>query len=119
MPTTTTWTPIEILAYTQNPAAIPVTIASGQNLAKGTVLGRITASGLYSAYNNGNSDGTEVADGILKDVVNASSTGTNQDTESAMYVEGAFLEDQLTGLDSNAKTDLNGRTVTARNIFKF
>ena len=49
-----------------------ITVASGQNLAVGTVLGKITASGKYAAYDNDAVDGTQTAAGILTAAVNAS-----------------------------------------------
>jgi Bacteriophage lambda head decoration protein D len=49
-----------------------LTLISGQNLAAGTVLGRITASGKYTTYANGASDGSEVAAAILYDATDAS-----------------------------------------------
>lgn len=49
-----------------------VTLVSGQNLAAGAVLGRITASGKYTIYSNAAVDGSEVAAGILLGAVNAS-----------------------------------------------
>ena len=49
-----------------------VTIASGQNLPAGAVIGKITASGKYAAYDNGASDGTESAAGVLVAAVDAS-----------------------------------------------
>lgn len=49
-----------------------ITILSGQNLARGTVLGKITASGKYIAYINAASDGSGVAAGVLLDAVDAS-----------------------------------------------
>jgi len=119
MPTTTTYTPTEIIFQGPKPQAIPVTIVSGLNLAKGTVLGRVTATGKYAAYNDANSNGTEVASGILAEAINTSSSGFNSDMESAMYIEGVFTEANLVGLDANAKTDLNGRTIPGRGIFKF
>ena len=84
-----------------------VTIASGQNLDVGTVLGKVTATGLYSAYSNSNSDGTQTALGILQHPCDA--TGGNQ--VAGMYVRGAFLYDQLTGIDAAAVTELGGRVV--------
>lgn len=42
-----------------------VTLLSGQVLAANTVLGKITASGKYKAYDNDAVDGTGVAAGIL------------------------------------------------------
>lgn len=49
-----------------------VTLISGQNLAAGVVLGRITASGKYTTYANGAATGEEVAAGILYAAVDAS-----------------------------------------------
>lgn len=49
-----------------------VTIASGQNLVAGTVVGKITASGKYTAYDDDNADGSQTAAGILYDAVDAS-----------------------------------------------
>lgn len=50
-----------------------VVIASGQNLVAGTVVGKITASGKYTAYDDDNADGSQTAAGILYDAVNATS----------------------------------------------
>lgn len=49
-----------------------VTIASGQNLAIGTVVGRITASGKVAAYDNDATDGTQTAVGVLIAAIDAS-----------------------------------------------
>lgn len=49
-----------------------VIVVSGQNLARNTVLGRITASGKVTAWTTGASDGSQNAMGILLDPVNAS-----------------------------------------------
>lgn len=50
-----------------------LTLVSGQNLAAGRVVGKITASGKYTAYDNTASDGSEVAAGVMYAAVNASS----------------------------------------------
>ncbi|MAT91384.1 MAG: head decoration protein [Halioglobus sp.] len=49
-----------------------VTLASGNNLAAGTVLGIITASGKYAVFDQDASDGTEEAAGVLYEAVDAS-----------------------------------------------
>ena len=49
-----------------------VTILSGQNLAAGSILGKITSGGKYKAYDNALSDGAQSAAGILYDAVDAS-----------------------------------------------
>jgi hypothetical protein len=52
-----------------------VTIASGAGaLAAGTVLGRITASGKYSTYQNALANGQEVAAAVLVSAVDATSS---------------------------------------------
>lgn len=56
----------------QNYSRENVTVASGQNLACGTVVGRITASGKIAVYDNAASDGTQTAVGVLYAAVDAS-----------------------------------------------
>lgn len=50
-----------------------ITVLSGQDLVAGAVLGKVTASGKYVAYDNaGTDDGRRTAAGILFGAVNAS-----------------------------------------------
>lgn len=49
-----------------------ITVAEGQVLEAGTVLGKVTADGTYAIYDNGASDGTQAAAGVLYDNVDAS-----------------------------------------------
>jgi hypothetical protein len=54
-----------------------ITILSGANLLAGTVIGRVTASGKYVAYDNvGTDDGRRTVAGILVDAVNATAGDT-------------------------------------------
>lgn len=48
------------------------TLVSGNDLFAGTVLGKLTANGKWTAYDNVGSDGSELASGILFDAVDAS-----------------------------------------------
>lgn len=50
-----------------------VTLASGQNLYAGAVLGKITSGGKYTALDQGASDGSQTAAGILLNRGDASS----------------------------------------------
>lgn len=84
-----------------------VTIVSGEDLAAGTVLGKITASGKYAAYDNGASDGTQTAVGVLLDACDAS----GGDTQATMIARDAEVNGEmlgyLTGADEAAGiTDL-------------
>jgi hypothetical protein len=54
-----------------------VTLISGQDLVAGTVLGRITASGKYTQFNQDGVDGSENAAAVLFDNVDASAGDTD------------------------------------------
>ena len=49
-----------------------IVVVSGQNLVAGAVVGKITASGKYTAYDNAAVDGSETAAGVLYAAVDAS-----------------------------------------------
>ncbi len=49
------------------------TLASGNDLQAGTVVGKLTSGGKWTAYDNVGSDGSEVAAGILLGAVDATS----------------------------------------------
>ena len=69
-----------------------VTIASGGNLTKGAVLGKITTSGKYKLSASAASDGSEVPDAILAETANAASA----DVQAVVYFSGEFNELALT-----------------------
>ncbi len=72
-------------------------------LVRGTVLGKITASGKYKVYSNAANDGSEVARGILTSDTPAAPDG---DVPATMYVTGEFFESELTGIDAAGIADL-------------
>jgi len=86
---------------------IPITIASGNSLSAGTVLGKITASGKYGPYNDAASDGRQTAVGILGEDVDAA----NADVGTFMFVHCVVISANLTGIDANGKADLKGQIV--------
>lgn len=69
-----------------------VTIISGQNLARGAVLGKITASGKYNLSLSGASDGSQTPDLILAENCDASSG----DKVALAYARGDFNANALT-----------------------
>jgi len=81
-----------------------ITVLSGEGeLAAGTVLGIVTASGKYAAYDNAAIDGTEVAKAVLYAAVDA----TSADAAGVAIVRDAeVIESALTGIDANGTTDL-------------
>lgn len=82
---------------------VTVTVSGATKWLSGTVLGKITASGKYIKYDNGNSDGSQAAAGILWNELDPvagdiKATILNRDAE--------VIEDKLTGLDAAGKADL-------------
>ncbi|WAH35041.1 head decoration protein [Alicyclobacillus dauci] len=95
----------EVLASTALQAKMPggVLLASGNGvLAKGTVLGKVTATGKYVPYKSTNTDGSQTAVCILD---NDQDT-TNGDVGASAWIAGIFTSSALTGYDANAGTQL-------------
>ena len=69
-----------------------ITIASGAGkLARGTVLGKVTASGKYLKVNSANTDGSQTAKCVLAYPVDATST----DVVATVYWSGLFNREKL------------------------
>lgn len=68
----------DVLKYELNPnlSRETVTLASGAAYPVGAVLGRITASGLYTLASDGGSDGAETACAVLLTTVDAALADT-------------------------------------------
>jgi len=111
---------------------ISVKLAASTTFAAGTVLGKITATSLYTAYASGNADGSQIPVGILQygAVTDGSSNITNAAEwpgvvrgHAPMYRRGTFLISDLTGLDANAVTKMagntDGATIAASTEFSF
>ena len=71
-------------------------------LRKGTVLGRVTATGRYGPYNNGAADGRQDAKGFLMETVNL----RFGNAVTGMVIHGSVIAARCSGLDSAAKVDL-------------
>ncbi|MCB1723219.1 MAG: head decoration protein [Gammaproteobacteria bacterium] len=69
-----------------------VTLISGQNLARGALLGKITASGKYTLSASAAGDGSQVPDGILVEATDAS----GGDAEALVYFRGDFNQNAMT-----------------------
>jgi hypothetical protein len=76
---------------------------NGDKLVKaGTVLGKVTASGLYGKYDNTKANGQETAVCIALNSINLK----NGNAAIAAVFEGAVYESRLTGIDAAGKTEL-------------
>lgn len=92
--------------------------------AAGLVLGKVTATGYYQAYDDGNSPaGVGVAQAVLMEEVAAEDFPGATGTAVARGIFGGeVFKAKLTGLDANAITDLGARTITGADgvdILKF
>lgn len=65
-----------LLSSEESQSLDKVTLISGQNLAAGTVLGKITASGKYTLHDAAAADGSQTAAAILYDATDASAGDT-------------------------------------------
>jgi hypothetical protein len=89
------------------PVLLKKTIASGADLAKGTILGRITASGKLAAYDAGNTDGSENPVAVLMKAAAAASA----DVAAVVGFAGVYVAANMTGLDAAAILALETRGI--------
>jgi len=89
------------------PALLTKTIAAGADLGKGTILGRVTASGKLAAYAPGNSDGTENPVAVLLEDAAAAAADVN----AVVGFAGVYVESSMIGLDAAAILALEARGV--------
>lgn len=83
-----TFTPDNLLAGGYPAVDDIVTVVSGQNLTRGAVLGKITASGKYTLCDSAASDGSEAPQVVLAEACDAS----GGDAQAVVYLSGAFAE---------------------------
>jgi len=82
-----------LIAGPQQLVSQPIAVASGQGiLQRGTVLGRVTASGKYIVSLAGAVDGSQTPVAILADIADA----TSADALSGAYFSGEFYQRALT-----------------------
>jgi hypothetical protein len=86
------YTPDNLLAGEYPRVARLVTIAAGEDLSKGSVLGRITESGKFKLSASDSKDGSERPDAILAEAALAAS----QEIQAVVYFSGEFNENALT-----------------------
>lgn len=67
------------------------TLITGQNLVRGAVVGRITASGKITECDNTAVDGSDVPIGIMVHAIDA----TAADKNAQIYVAGAFRKSEI------------------------
>ena len=92
-----------------------ITLISGQNLTRGAVLGKITASGKYNLSLSGAADGSQTPDLILAEDTDASAA----DKDTIAYYRGDFIEEKLTiGTGHTADSIREGLRVKGISLIK-
>lgn len=115
-------TKLEPAEYPEDARIDAAQLAPSLNLAAGTVLGKITATGKLGAYSTSLTNGLGVAVGILVYATRTDSDGNHYFSDSStpsrsnlpykdcsVYIAGTFRTTDLTGYDSDALGDFNGR----------
>ena len=104
-PSTTTYVTNEIVHTSHLSYKIPVVIAAGQTLVKGTVMGQKTTGKQWAAYASGNTDGTQKPWGILSENIDTSTAGNGSNpVTAALFIKGVFVLANLAapGIDAAA-----------------
>lgn len=82
--------------------------ANGDKILKaGTIVGKVTATGKYGAYDNSASDGRQTATGAIIESVNL----RDGDVITGMLIHGSLYEARVSGLDAAGRTDLAGKII--------
>jgi hypothetical protein len=116
---TTTYNATKLKPYADPESAITesVPFSATKTIAKGTVLGQVTSTGKYEAYDGTVSTGVEVARAICMydittdgsgNVTIANDKGLTH-TTAPIYIGGIFRTNELTGLDDDAVEQLAGQ----------
>lgn len=85
------FTPDSLLCGTDAVVSQQITLLSGQNLARGAVLGKITLSGKYVLSASAAVDGSQTPDAVLAEATDA----TGGDKVTVAYVKAMVLESGL------------------------
>lgn len=108
--------PVDNLFYdTNHPKDVKsVVLKAGQGiLLRGTVLGLATADGLAVEVDSTKSDGTQLADSILTDIVDTGAVGAQANVVTTAYSSGSFNRQALIfgGSDTADKHETRLRTL--------
>lgn len=133
MPTTiNSWNPdkLEPSMYPELAKTIAAKFPASTTIAKGTVLGEVTATGKLDAYDDNATNGLETAVAISTYDVITDASGNHYLGDSAVpnpsnpplaevpvYICGIFASADLTGVDTNGLTDLKARTLPGSNYY--
>lgn len=92
-----------IVSSAQDDANTPVT-----TLRAGLIMGKITASGLWTDYDPAATDGSEVAQGVLRQEISTlNNLNVAEQKQGVILIIGLLKATQLVGLDSAARVQMS------------
>lgn len=106
------YTPDNLLAGEYPRVERVVTIAAGADLAKGAVLGRVTANGKFKLSASTSTDGSQTPDAVLAEKANAA----GGDVQAVVYFSGEFNENALV-LGAGHTLDSVRIALRAKNVY--
>lgn len=106
------YTPDNLLAGEYPRVERVVTIAAGADLAKGAVLGRVTANGKFKLSASASTDGSQTPDAVLAEKANAA----GGDVQAVVYFSGEFNENALV-LGAGHTLDSVRIALRAKNVY--
>lgn len=107
---------------------VAVVLGNSLTLAAGTAIALKTSDNKWYAYNDANSDGTQVCRAILQYPVATDSGGKHYigaaaasehgqyELSAPAYISGDFFAADLTGMDANGLADLKGSVIYGDNL---
>jgi len=104
-PSTTSYLANEVCHTEHLSYKLPIIVAAGQTLKKGTVMGQNSTTKQWAAYAHANADGTQTPWGLLVENIDTSTAGNGSNpVTGAMYIKGVFVLANLPapGIDSFA-----------------
>jgi hypothetical protein len=108
---------------------VHVAFAPNLDLAEGTVLGKLSATGKHAAYDDSLATGVEVALPLITQYPittdgdgNVTNLGALKQPTGPCFTQGYFRSEDVTGMDAAGLADINGTIVTGNlttGTFKF
>jgi hypothetical protein len=97
-----------------------ITLKTGQGLVlMGTVMGIITATQRWVPYATGNSNGSQVARGVLRTNVETGTDAAGHEYQGNLVIGGMLKLAKIIGADAGALTALDARTDSVFGYFSF
>lgn len=113
--TTAAFTPDKLISSEHQIVSRQITLITGQNLARGAVLGKITASGKYNLSLSAAADGSQTPDAVLAEATDATA---GDKVTVAYFVAGVNETELVLGTAHTVDTIREGLRVKGIHLLK-